>query len=63
MKAKYRSAGQSWGIMDYPVILVTEAENSFVITGYASEHMIELERPNAGIYDVMEFEIHDENNG
>lgn len=63
MKAKYRTAGQTWGIMDYPVILVAESEGSFVITGYPSEHMAELEHPLAGLYDVMEFEIfHDENN-
>ena len=57
MKAKYRTERELWGIMDYPVVLVSEAKNSFILTGYASESASQSESPQAGIYDVMEFEI------
>jgi hypothetical protein len=57
IKAQYRTACGSWGVMDQPYITVEEVEGSFVITAYSSPHDVAVANMIAGIYDVMEFQI------
>ncbi len=57
IKVQYRTAEGNWGVFDKPYVSVEEVENSFCITGYLSPHDIAVSNPIAGIYDVLEFEV------
>jgi hypothetical protein len=46
--------------MDQPYIAVEEVEGSFVLTAYESPHDVTVANMIAGIYDVMEFQIYND---
>ena len=56
MQAKYRT-GEGWGSIDYPIILVEEGPLGFVISCYKNTALAHVGNAAAGIFDVMEYEV------
>lgn len=54
MQAKFRTSEGNWDVMEAPLILVHEAEDSFVLCAYADNQAIAM---IGGVFDVMEFEV------
>ncbi len=56
MQAKYRT-DEGWGTIDYPIIMVEEGPMGFVISCYANTALAHVGNAQAGIFDVMEYEV------
>lgn len=58
VQAKYRTE-EGWGTVEYPVILVEEGPMGFIISCYQNTAMAHVGKAQAGIFDVMEYEVYE----